>query len=131
MPTASDRPAHEALAEAIQPLLAQIGGDVVPLAERRPGDVVLEWEGRPALAVRLESASAPSEPSSLEHLMQVVATELGAPLDQLSRPLKQRAVRILEERGAFTYRRSAEAIAEALGVSRFTVYNYLNRDRAG
>ncbi|UUZ59852.1 helix-turn-helix domain-containing protein [Nocardioides sp. B-3] len=31
--------------------------------------------------------------------------------------------------GAFTYRRSAETIAEAIGVSRFTVYNYLNRTR--
>jgi response regulator of citrate/malate metabolism len=131
VPTASDRPAHEALATAIQPLLDQIGADVVPVAERRTGDIVLEWEGRPALAVRLENLSAPSEPSGLDQLMQAVATELGAPLDQLSRPLKQRAVRILEERGAFTYRRSAEAIAEALGVSRFTVYNYLNRDRAG
>ncbi|MGH3425587.1 MAG: helix-turn-helix domain-containing protein, partial [Nocardioidaceae bacterium] len=29
----------------------------------------------------------------------------------------------------FTHRRSAETVAEALGVSRFTVYNYLNRRR--
>jgi predicted transcriptional regulator YheO len=38
-------------------------------------------------------------------------------------------VRLLEERGAFTYRKSAETVAEALNVTRFTVYNYLNRDR--
>ena len=42
---------------------------------------------------------------------------------------KQRAVRLLEERGAFSYRKSAEVVAEALGVTRFTVYNYLNRIR--
>jgi hypothetical protein len=128
---ASDRPAVEALTRAIRPLLEQLRGRVVPLPERRPGDIVLEWEGQPAVAVRLESPSPASEPGSLDQLLQAVAAELGGPLDQLSRPLKQQAVRLLEERGAFTYRKSAEAIAEALGVSRFTVYNYLNRDRAG
>ena len=39
------------------------------------------------------------------------------------------AVRLLEEAGAFSYRKSVETVATALGVSRFTVYNYLNRDR--
>ena len=34
---------------------------------------------------------------------------------------------MLEERGAFAFRKSAETVAEALGVTRFTVYNYLNR----
>ena len=36
---------------------------------------------------------------------------------------------MLEESGAFSYRKSVEAVAAALGISRFTVYNYLNRDR--
>ncbi len=31
-----------------------------------------------------------------------------------------------DERGAFAYRRSVEDVADSLGVSRFTVYNYLN-----
>ena len=35
----------------------------------------------------------------------------------------------MEESGAFAYRRSVETVAAALGVSRFTIYNYLNRDR--
>jgi predicted transcriptional regulator YheO len=60
-------------------------------------------------------------------LLADVATELGSPLAELPRADKQRAVRMLEERGAFDYRRSAETVAEALGVTRFTVYNYLNR----
>ncbi|HET8593772.1 MAG TPA: hypothetical protein VFM07_00890, partial [Intrasporangium sp.] len=106
MPTASDGPAAEALAQAIQPLLEQLHGHVVPLSERRPGDIVLEWEGQPAVAVRLENTSPASEPGSLEQLLQAVAAELGGPLDELSRPLKQQAVRLLEERGAFTYRKS-------------------------
>lgn len=37
-------------------------------------------------------------------------------------------MRILEARGAFSVRHGVETVAGALGVSRFTVYNYLNRD---
>lgn len=65
----------------------------------------------------------------LDGLIGDVTAEFGGPLSELSRPEKQRAVRLLEERGAFSYRKSAETIAGALGVSRFTVYNYLNRTR--
>jgi superoxide dismutase len=39
---------------------------------------------------------------------------------------KQAAVQMLHDRGAFELRRSVEAVAEAMGVSRFTIYNYLN-----
>ena len=38
--------------------------------------------------------------------------------------------RLLEERGAFEGRKSLPAVAEALGVTRFTVYNYLNRSQS-
>ena len=38
----------------------------------------------------------------------------------------QAAVRRLDARGAFQLRRAVEEVADALGVSRFTVYNYLN-----
>ncbi|HEY6931952.1 MAG TPA: helix-turn-helix domain-containing protein [Marmoricola sp.] len=78
---------------------------------------------RPEVAARAVTAE-----TGLDRLLADVATELGRPLDQLPRAEKQRAVRLLEERGAFEYRRSAETVAEALGVTRFTVYNYLNRD---
>ena len=65
----------------------------------------------------------------LARLIADVEAELGGRLASLGRPEKQRAVRLLEERGAFEMRRSAETVAEALGVTRFTVYNYLNRGR--
>ncbi|MFM7963760.1 MAG: helix-turn-helix domain-containing protein, partial [Actinomycetota bacterium] len=44
----------------------------------------------------------------------------------LSRAEKQRAIRLLDERGAFILRRAVEDVADAMGVSRITVYNYLN-----
>ena len=40
---------------------------------------------------------------------------------------KQRAVARLHDLGAFNLRKSVEDVATALGVSRFTVYNYLDR----
>ena len=33
---------------------------------------------------------------------------------------------MLDQRGAFTLRRAVEDVADALAVSRITVYNYLN-----
>lgn len=85
---------------------------------------------RATLQLRREDVAAggrASGPGGLEQILADVAAELGGALSELSRSEKQRAVRLLEERGAFAYRKSAETVAEALGVTRFTVYNYLNR----
>ncbi|OXM65762.1 MULTISPECIES: helix-turn-helix domain-containing protein [Amycolatopsis] len=76
-------------------------------------------------AAAREPAGAP--PTTLERLITEVERELGTRLADLDRPGKQRAVRLLEERGAFALRKAAPTVAEALGVTRFTVYNYLNR----
>jgi predicted transcriptional regulator YheO len=73
------------------------------------------------------SDEAPVGVGSLERVIAEVESEVGGPLSSLSRVDKQRAVRLLEERGAFEMRKSVPAVAEALGVTRFTVYNYLNR----
>jgi len=88
-----------------------------------------EGADRMTLQVRREdvvSGARAAGQGGLEQLLADVADELG-PLSALPRAEKQRAVRLLEERGAFAFRKSAETVAEALGVSRFTVYNYLNR----
>jgi predicted transcriptional regulator YheO len=62
----------------------------------------------------------------LDRLIADVERDLGGPLSELSREEKQRAVKLLDEQGAFNLRRSIEDVADALGVSRITVYNYLN-----
>lgn len=116
------------LADAIAPLLDRVGARTVPLEEREPADVLLHWDGEPAVAVRLPEEELTS---ALERMIGTVESELGARLPELARRDKQRAVRLLEERGAFTLRKSVESVAKALGVSRFTVYNYLNREQSG
>ncbi|WP_377272245.1 helix-turn-helix domain-containing protein [Peterkaempfera sp. SMS 1(5)a] len=117
-------PGHP-LAAAIQPLLDAVGAVPVEPGEARPEDLVLEWEGSPAVAVRL-----PHLGSALDRLLSDMERRFGGrPLAALSRADKQRVVVLLEERGAFTVRHGVETVASALGVSRFTVYNYLNRQQ--
>ncbi|QKW22761.1 helix-turn-helix domain-containing protein [Kitasatospora sp. NA04385] len=111
------------LAAALEPLLAAVGATAVAPSEARAEDVVLEWDGTPAVAVRLPHLS-----SALDRLLAEMARQFdGRPLAELDRAEKQRVVALLEERGAFTVRHGVETVASALGVSRFTVYNYLNR----
>ena len=85
--------------------------------------------GRSAGTSAGAAAGAAAGAGGVQGLLAEVADELGGPLKELSRHDKQQAVLLLEARGAFEYRKSAEIVAEALGVTRFTVYNYLNLAR--
>ena len=58
-------------------------------------------------------------------MIESVESEIGGRLADMSRE-QTAAVRLLDERGAFTLRRAVEDLADAMGVSRITVYNYLN-----
>ena len=118
------------LAPALEPLLRRVGGRVVDADAARADDVAVGWPGGPTVHVRLtagDRSDGADLSDGLARLIGDVERELGGGLATLPRAGKQRAVRLLEERGAFEMRRSAETVAEALGVTRFTVYNYLNR----
>ncbi|WP_432192302.1 helix-turn-helix domain-containing protein [Streptomyces sp. bgisy027] len=109
---------------AVKPLVDAMGGEILPPDEAGPEDVVLSWEGADVVAVRL-----PQLADSLDHILAAMERRKGKPLADLDRKAKQEVVRILEARGAFSVRHGVETVAGALGVSRFTVYNYLNRDK--
>lgn len=68
---------------------------------------------------------------ALEHLIAQGEARIGRPLEDMTRADKQQLVRFLDERGAFALRKAVERVAENLGVSRFTVYNYLDSAREG
>lgn len=68
---------------------------------------------------------------ALARMITQVEEEMGASLPELDRHSKQRAVRILDEKGAFLLRKAIEDIADAMGVSRITIYNYLSAIRGG
>ncbi|MGW4031342.1 helix-turn-helix domain-containing protein [Streptomyces sp. NPDC004838] len=102
-----------------------MGAEMVGPAQAEADDVVLAWEGEDVLAVRLPPLS-----ESLDRILAALERSHGMPLAALDRRAKQLVVRNLEARGAFSVRHGVETVAEALGVSRFTVYNYLNRENA-
>jgi len=106
---------------AVKPIVEQLGASLVAIEDREAGDLPLRWEGAVIAAVR----PAPLH-GALDRLIEAVEREMGAPLQTMSREDKQRAIRLLDERGAFILRRAVEDIADAIGVSRITVYNYLN-----
>lgn len=112
---------HEPVLETIAPLLEAIGATVVETGALKPSDIKLEVEGVVVAGVRL----APLH-GALDRMIDAVERELNAKLPDLSRTDKQRAIRLLDERGAFTLRRAVEDVADSMGVSRITVYNYLN-----
>lgn len=114
--------AEHPFVEALAPLLDAIGATVVDGDGSDPRDVALAWEGDVVAVIRL-----PHLDGALERIIQIVERELGAPLAELDRHDKQRAVAMLQERGAFNLRKAVEDVANALQVSRFTVYNYLDR----
>ena len=109
------------LIAAVEPVVDRVGATLVGPAEMDPADVPLVWEGQVIAGVRM-----PPLHGALDRLIETIEAELGAPLPELSRENKQRAVRLLDERGAFILRRAVEDVADAMGVSRITVYNYLN-----
>lgn len=113
------------LIAAVKPLVDAMGAEILGPEQAEPDDVVLAWEGEDVLAVRLPQLS-----DSLDHILAAMERRHGMPLAELDRKAKQEAVRMLEARGAFSVRHGVETVAGALGVSRFTVYNYLNRENA-
>ncbi|MFW6722993.1 helix-turn-helix domain-containing protein [Streptomyces sp. MAR4 CNY-716] len=116
-------PADHPFVAAVKPLVDALGGELVPPEAAAGDDVVLSWEGREVVAVRL-----PHLADSLDHMLAELERRHGVPLAQLDRRTKQQVVRVLETRGAFSVRHGVETVAGALGVSRFTIYNYLNRE---
>lgn len=118
------RAGDEPFITAVKPLVDAMGGELLPPDQAGPDDVVLVWEGADAVAVRL-----PQLADSLDHILAAMERKRGIPLAELDRKAKQEIVRMLEARGAFSVRHGVETVASALGVSRFTVYNYLNREK--
>ena len=109
------------LLQALDPVARAIGGVVVPVTAMDPGDVPLEWQGEVVGGFRVGDLHG-----ALDRLVRSVELALGGSLGELPREQKQAAIRMLDERGAFLLRRAADDIAEVMGVSRITIYNYLN-----
>jgi uncharacterized protein YqgV (UPF0045/DUF77 family) len=116
------------LTTALRPLVEALGVELVPPGQARDGDVPLAWEGMVVAAVRVPQRKATMH-GALADMLADVEREMGGPLADLGRAQKQAAARLLHERGAFALRNAADEVADAMGVSRVTIYNYLNAVR--
>ncbi|MEZ5168393.1 MAG: helix-turn-helix domain-containing protein [Acidimicrobiales bacterium] len=84
------------------------------------------------VAATVGELPTPTLHDALDSILRTAAHEIGTPPEEWDRADKQRVVRILDERGAFLLRGAVDDIADIMGVSRITIYNYLNaleRDR--
>ncbi len=115
--------AHPVFA-ALRPVLDVVGADPIPPELLSGTDVPIEWEGEVIGGIRLRSLEG-----AVSRMVSQIAGELGGDLSTLSREQKQQVVRLLNERGAFLIRGAVEEVADLMGVSRITIYNYLNATR--
>ena len=105
---------------SLRTVAVEIGATVVVPKQMRPTDIALYWQGDVVGGLRM-----PDLRTALARMIRQVERELGGRLRDLSREEKQRAIHRLDERGAFALRKSVEDIADAMGVSRMTIYTYL------
>lgn len=100
-------------------LAADMGGLALPDPDAAP-------------AAAPEVAAAPEEvfPRDVDelasHLIHQAIVEQNVPVDLMRKEHKIAVVRTLKDRGMFMLRDAVEMIATSLGVTRFTIYNYLN-----
>jgi uncharacterized protein YqgV (UPF0045/DUF77 family) len=113
------------------PFASSVSGDLDTMAHAI-ADMVRAAMSSGATSVQLRVASTPEDipiPSirdAVDDILRMAEREIGAPAAAWDRAQKQQAVRMLDERGAFLLRGAVDEIAQVMGVSRITIYNYLN-----
>ena len=112
--------------QALLPVLQAVGAE--PIAPQRMSrlDVPIEWEGEVIGGIRLQSLEG-----AVRRMVDQITSELESDIGDLSREDKQQVVRVLNDRGAFALRGAVEEVADLMGVSRITIYNYLSATRSG
>jgi len=55
--------------------------------------------------------------------------QVGKPVNDMTRSDKENIIRFLDEKGTFLINKSGPTVCEALGISKFTLYNYLDKTR--
>ena len=74
----------------------------------------------------LQSAMWHGGDSALSDLFDECLAALGKPADALGKADRLKLVAMLEQKNAFSYRKSVPFVSRRLGVSRYTVYKYLD-----
>ncbi len=115
----------EEFLRSLRPVVEELGATIVPETAARPGDVAVDFAGDVVAYVR-----RPELHDALDRFVTSVERDIGCPLADMSRDEKQTAVRRLEQQGAFLLRGAVDDVAHLMGVSRVTLYTYLNAIRS-
>ena len=67
----------------------------------------------------------------IDHLLTQCQTMIGKPPAAMTKADKIRALEFFDSKGAFLITKAGNRICEFLGMSKFTLYNYLNTSRKG
>lgn len=120
----ADAVAQHPVLQALEPVLQAVGAEPISPDRLSRLDVPIEWEGEVIGGIRLQSLEG-----AVRRMVDQITLELDRDLNDLNREEKQQVVRILNDRGAFALRGAVEEVADLMGVSRITIYNYLNAAR--
>lgn len=77
----------------------------------------------------LQSAMWQTGDNGLQEVFEECLAAIGKPVSELSKRDRARLVALLDQRNAFSFRKSVPFVAKRLGVSRYTVYKYLGEIR--
>ena len=67
----------------------------------------------------------------LEHMLQTALEAVGKPVERMTREDRLRFLKYLDDKGMFVISKSGDRVCEFLGISKFSLYNYLDADRKG
>lgn len=67
----------------------------------------------------------------LEHMLETAMENIGKPADKMTREDRQQFLKYLDDKGVFVISKSGDRVCEFLGISKFTLYNYLDAIRKG
>jgi predicted transcriptional regulator YheO len=66
--------------------------------------------------------------SLLDDLIKQSVKLVNKPVSQMNREDKIRAIRFLQEKGAFLITKSGDKVSKYFGISKFTLYNYIEKE---
>lgn len=76
----------------------------------------------------LQSAMSRGGEDRLSEIFDECMAMVGKPVDALSKADRLKVIALLDQKSAFSFRRSVPFVSQRLGVSRYTVYKYLNEN---
>ncbi|GAA1488198.1 helix-turn-helix transcriptional regulator [Brachybacterium sacelli] len=108
-----------------------INVDLTPVQTAMTALGALVPEAREDVVERPRELVGPDISSVLEDMVEEAIAAVGKPVPSLAKADRIQILRLLEERGAFRIKRAADKVSSRLGVSRVTIYGYLDEVRRG